>query len=168
MGWCPGFTCSLELATQTAAWAVGLPLEPTSIDWPDPYNVPRIQGYDSSGQARAVVALWLGAQSSPGLGALFQSRIAGDAQQPDASKRGGAPFLMQGCESVIEPGTLFAVQDGLFARQLLQRDGDHVAQVINEHWRELTDPRTSSDVVATLFGLRRAEPRELLISFSIC
>jgi len=60
------------------------------------------------------------------------------------------------------------VQDGLFARQLLQRDGDHVAQVINEHWRELTDPRTSSDVVATLFGLRRAEPRELLISFSIC
>ena len=67
-----------------------------------------------------------------------------------------------------ETGTRFAVQDGLFAKQLLDLPDARVARVFNENWSRFADPRTSSSEVAKLFGLRGAEPRELLVSFSIC
>jgi len=170
MSWCTyGSACSLALATQVGAWAVGLPLDPSAVEWSDPYGRPEVQGYDSSGQARAVVALWLGAQSSPGSRALFRSRIAvGTRPTPDASRRGGEPFFVAGCDGMNETGTRFGVQDGLFAKQLLDLPDDRVARVFNENWSRFADPRTSSAEVAELFGLRRAEPQELLVSFSIC
>jgi hypothetical protein len=170
MSWCSyGSACSLALATQTGAWAIGLPLDPMSVEWPDPYGQPHVQGYDSSGQARAVVALWLGAQSSPGSRALYRNRIVGNSEpNQSAAGRGGAPFFVAGCDGVNETGTRFAVQDGLFAKQLLDLPDDRVARVFNENWRRLADPHTSSDEVAKLFGLLRAGPRELLVSVSIC
>jgi hypothetical protein len=170
MTWCSyGSACSLALATQAGAWAIGLPLDPTAVEWPDPYGPPEIQGYDSSGQARAVVALWLGAQSSPGGRALFRNQIAGDSQRDrSAAGRGGAAFFVAGCDGVNETGTRFAVQDGLFAKQLLDLPDDRVARALNENWGRLADPHTSSGEVAKLFGLRPAAPSELLITFSIC
>jgi hypothetical protein len=157
-GWClVGGTCDLSLGVQTGAWAVGLPLDPLAArpNVEDPYASPFFDTYDASGEARAVVALWLGARSTPGARAQFLKRTAAapdDERGPDEPGPGDA-FTVLGCEGIGESGTAFGALEASYTVQLLQRPDDEVGSTIRAHWDRLTNPRTSSAVVARIFGL---------------
>lgn len=151
-GWCRG-SCPLSLATQAAAWAVGLPLEPVAIEWPDPWMPSELKGYASAGQARAVVALWLGAQSSPEARAAFRSGLARPVQPGEDSKFYQDAFFVRGCAGITDPGTQFGVPDALIAAALLDRPDNDVARIIRANWSRLTDPATLASEVRNLFGI---------------
>lgn len=156
--WCGG-SCALALAAQAGAWAVGLPLDPRGVH-PDPYDV-----YDASGEARAVVALWLGASATPETRATFPRRVRFDPTVEEGA-RPGEPVLMTGCEGVTETGTEFGMADVLLARALLGLPDDHVTRVLHANWDRLVDPRTSSSALADLFDVH-VDPGEAARAFFV-
>lgn len=122
----------LFLGVQTGAWAVGLP--------PNPWHR---NEHCRAGQARAVAALWLGAQSTPGAAKAM-------ALLPERSGRNAAGELT--FDDWSEPpawGVTWSADDVAAARALLDRPAADVAAVLSAGWDRFTDPATpTSDLLA--------------------
>ncbi len=111
------------------------------------------------GQARATVALWLAASATDGATRAFRREIATDAhlhhQGPYTSV---GPYFYD--DAVPDVARIFNFPvtwgdpEAAYAAELLGRPRQQVATVIRSNWSHLTDPRTTSDEVARLFGLR--------------
>ena len=110
------------------------------------------------GQARAVVALWLAASATDGTRSAFlqdiQTNVQLHHQGPETDV--GPWFYPETANAV--PMFNFPVQwaepEATYAKQLLAMPRGSVSEVIRANWARLTDPATSSDDVARLFGLR--------------
>jgi len=165
MNWCGAEgSCQMALATLTAAWSVGLPTAAGEAIQPggeveDPFAPQDFKRYDAGGEARAIVALWLGARSTGPARAHFLARLArpmpieGDA---DAGTDESVPI--EGCEGVAETGTLYASSDLQYAGMLLALPDTEVLPVLSRHWDRLTDPDTPSSEVGVLFVFSEPEP----------
>jgi hypothetical protein len=165
MGWCTGAdvgNCEFALATKVAAWAVGFPLAAQADPEPLPEGA-RTIAYDSTGQARAVVALWLAGAATPytnlalrpipvqpSSGSGCVSLCAPSGVEP--------PYRMAFCDSQDEASVGFAPTELAYARALLRLAVDHVTSVVNAHWEELVDARTRSARIVALFGLGSPDP----------
>ena len=111
------------------------------------------------GQARAAVALWLAASATEGTAFAFRQEIEANGrlhqQGPDTSV---GPYFYD--DSVPDVGRIFNFpvtwgdSEAAYAIELLALPKQDVADVIRSNWTHLTDPGTSSDEVARLFGLR--------------
>jgi hypothetical protein len=124
----------LFTAVQLGSWAVGLPPSPRALD----------QRCSASGQARAVVALWLAAAVTPD-GARHLRDLVDDA--------GGVTLLtFGGWDDPPMWGARFATDDALAALALAERPVDDVAVAIRREWAVLTDPATPSSAVTELLG----------------
>jgi hypothetical protein len=123
----------LFLGVQAGAWAVGLPPNPWHLD----------QHCRAPGQARAVAALWLGAQSSPGAAKAL-------ALLPERSGRNAAGELT--FDDWPDPpawGVTWSADDVAAALALLDRPAADVAAVLDAGWDRFTDPATpTSDLLA--------------------
>lgn len=133
----------LFTAVQTGAWAVGLPPAPWGLD----------ERCAADGQARAVVALWLGAQAVPDGASRLQETFA--TVQFDAEGRvafGGPPEL-EAWDTHPQLGVRWHRSDVEAALALLERPPADVRTVLAEHWAQVTDPGTSTAELLSLAGL---------------
>ena len=170
MSWCGAQgSCDLGLGIQTAAWVVGLPLDPdasrTNAD--DPFGDKVLGTYDSSGQARAVVALWLGARSTPRARATFERRLTRSVHSEEVADPNTAsvPWV---CEGITEPGTAYSLTDAFYARQLLRVNDEQVKRTLHARWDVFTDARTPTSELARAFGLRAPAPEDLRAGLEFC
>lgn len=139
----------LFTAVQTGAWSVGLP--PT----PGPGDL----RCAADGQARSVVALWLGAQAvRDGADRL---RSVAMATALDAARRldfsGGATPEFDQWNTHPQWGVRWHVDDVEAALELLDRPAEEVGAVVATHWDELIDPATPA---ARVLELVRGVPGE--------
>lgn len=157
--WCRDQSCALSLGVLVGAHLVGLPLTPSGGGYPDPEDLwsdvafPR---YDSSGQARAVVALWLGTNASPRASAFLAERL--DRRIPGEDRPILEPRPVEGCEGVSESGTNYAPADAQRAVQLAALPQEQVRATIAANWDLLVNPRTKTDAVVDLFELPALGP----------
>ena len=145
--WPDQFACGgrdahgLFLAVQTGAWAVGLPPAPSSGD----------RRCAADGQSRAALALWLGAQSSPGaasaLAALTRDEGAWENDRLAFPSRGGS-----GWDSPPMWGVTWHRTDVDAALALLRRPADDVARTIAAGWDHLRDPATPTSALLGAAG----------------
>lgn len=127
----------LFLGVQTGSWAVGLPPNP----WYDD------QHCRAPGQARAAVALWLGAQSTPGAAKAL-------ALLPTRSGRNAAGELT--FDDWDEPpawGVTWSAGDVAAALALLDRPAADVAALLAADWDRFTDQATPTSELLTRAGL---------------
>lgn len=155
--WCssPGGSCELSLALQTAAWAVELPLAAgrgAGTAPGDLYADKEYTRYDASGEARAVVALWLAASSTPDARSHFLRRLRRGPRGPE-DPAAGASVVVEGCEGISETGASYGLKDLAYAGRLLGLPDDEVARGIASRWDRLIDPRTPSTTIARIFDL---------------
>jgi hypothetical protein len=137
----------LALGYQAAAWAVGLP---PATAWP-----PR--ACDAGGQARAVAAMWLAGQATPGAGRALRERAARIERQGAAAMSAPAGFDFVDSYGptgavaglVPEQGSAGRGADVVAAARLLDRPADRVAAALADRWGRLVDPATPS---GTLLG----------------
>ncbi len=163
--WCSGSdmgNCELMLGVRVASWAVGFPLAPRVDPKPHPEG-PRTIAYDSTGQARAVVALWLAGVATPHTGSALrpipvQPSSGSGCVTLCAPANLEPPYRMAFCDSQDEASVGFAPADLAYARALLRLPVDRVTTVINERWEELVDRRAPSARLAALFGLGTPGP----------
>jgi hypothetical protein len=110
------------------------------------------------GQARAVVALWLAASATDGTRRAFlqdgKVNLRLHHQGPNTDV---GPYFYSEALNIV-PVFNFPVAWGepeaTYANQLLAMPKHRVSEVIRANWAHLTDPATSSDDVARLFGLK--------------
>lgn len=124
----------LFTAVQVGSWAVGLPPSPHGLD----------VRCAAAGQARAVVALWLGGAVTPGGGSTLR-KVADEHSGPLATFDGWDSRPMFGAE--------FAIADIELAIALLERPVDDVASTVRAEWDSLTAATTPSSEIAELFSL---------------
>jgi hypothetical protein len=136
----------LTLAVQAGSWAVGLP---PVASWSNP-------PCQAGGQARAVVALWLAGQATPGSGEALRAAA-------DRARRGGLgpvlvrpPFSddrsrLEGFRS--EEGVAWQGPDVVAAVRLLDRPRHEVAAVAVANWARLTDRSTPTSALFDLVGI---------------
>ena len=173
-------TNQLGLALLVAASAVGLPRRPQDIRLTaaDIQKIAGVQEPDelavflentkpgdpwascsALGQARAVVALWLAASATPGTKHAFLRGVEHDKplhEQGPATSVGPYSYAADDSLSSISLdffSTRFGMPEATYAAEMLQQPTDQVAQTIRTNWSVVTDPATSSDEVARLFGL---------------
>ena len=133
------FPCSnrssheLFTAVQVGLWAVGLPPSPHSHDV-------RCAG---AGQARSVIALWLGAAATP-KGAASLREIADE-------HAGGTVSFADWSEPPMW-GTTFATADVQLAIGLLEQPQQRVRDTLAGAWDRLLSPETPSSELAAQFG----------------
>ncbi len=125
----------LFTAIQVGAWAVGLPPSPHGLD----------QRCSASGQARAVVALWLGAAATPD-GARRLRRVV-------AENDGASMLTFPGWDDPPMWGARFAADDALVAAALAERPTGEVGAAVRAAWETLTDPATPSAGLGELLDL---------------
>ena len=144
--------CQIVLAESVAAWAVGLPIarihpaDPAAGDLPtEKERIAALGLMDSSGQARAVVALWLTLQATPGIrGAPPDTR----ARQSDQ----GTAYTLTPCQE--GPPVAWSFEDTGYARRLAERPAAEVAARLASEWAVVTDPRTTTRQLAHMFDLQ--------------
>jgi hypothetical protein len=157
--WCPvreRFACETPLAIKVASWAVGLPISNERTRGPAAEES-ITTSYDSSGQARAVVALWLagGATDATAGGmrpVLLDARPGNDPECGFKCETGG-PVHVTTCDDAHESYVRFALADLGYARMLLSRPAAEVGRTLASNWERLVDPRTTTAELATLFRL---------------
>lgn len=162
-GWCQSSgSCDFALGTGVAGRLVGLPSTPSGFlyDLNDAFAQPAVEHpYDSSGQARAVIAMWIGARVSPQARSHFLARYSrmekGPAIAGDVNTRAGM-FTLLGCEGLLETGTEFSSVDAGYVAALLRLPDERVAQAIRSSWTHLTDPRTRVEEMVKMFDLGAA------------
>jgi hypothetical protein len=118
------------------------------------------------GQARAAVALWLGAQATPELNSLAAGLATEFPYGPRVDRSAGA-LIYEGPNSPFNGGPLSAGLDRVefsnaefsYAVTLLRRPVAEVGSAIRAHWDVLTDPSTRTSTLVHLLHL------ELLPSF---
>ena len=129
-------TAEFFTAVQVGAWAVGLP--------PSPHG--RDERCAAHGQARAVLALWLGAAASPD-GRLRLEQVLDERDE-------GTPTLT--FADWDEPpmwGVEFATVDAELAHAVAGLPVDRVRAVVTREWDTLTDRDTPAATFARLLGL---------------
>lgn len=124
----------LFTAVQVGSWAVGLPASSHGLDV-------RCSG---AGQARAVVALWLGGAVTPGSTRTLQDMV---------DEHGAGPMTFATWTEPPMWGVTFDTADVRLAIDLLDLPTEQVAATMHERWTALTDPSTPSTAVARLFDL---------------
>ena len=120
-------------------------------------------------QGRAVVALWLAAQSSPGAEATFRAAVEQFPYRlPDRDQvtfYGPGQYLLDEHEyrALGYPGSgiQWGAREAQYAAQLLDRDDVDVRAAIRGSWDRLTDPAATTDEVAAAL---RLEPLPSLAS----
>ncbi len=129
---------SLDLAADTAARTVGLPLAPG----------PTGELCDATGQGRAVVALWLAGQSMPRAGRELE-RLATESVSAIGDRR----YVLLTDSTVVYGGVAWGEPEVALALALLHRPPGQVAADVGRQWAVLTDPGTTTDAVAPALGL---------------
>lgn len=124
----------LFTAMQVGSWAVGLPPSPHGLDV-------RCAG---TGQARAVLALWLGAAVTP---------ESEHALRDIADEHAGGMVTFDDWDDPPMLGVTFAAADVNLALALLDVPTERVAAAIADEWSTLTSPATASSAVVDVFDL---------------
>jgi hypothetical protein len=142
--WCDGgeplgSAGDLFVATQTGAWAVGLPPAPHGDD----------VRCTADGQARSVLALWLGAQATPDGAARLRRTLV------DGGDGTHLTFLEWDERPVL--GVTYATNDVLTALAILGVPTDEVIPVVRANWATFVDPQTPASAFARLFSFGGAE-----------
>ena len=130
-------TAEFFTAVQVGAWAVGLPASPHGRD----------ERCTAHGQARAALALWLGAAATPE-GRLRLEQVLGERVHQNN------PVLT--FDDWDEPpmwGVQFATADAQLAHAAAALPVERVRAVVAREWDTLVDADTSSTTFATLLGL---------------
>lgn len=170
------------VALVVAAWSVGLPrtladIAPTRkdirkiLEQVNPSEREEVRNRlltegpgncSMQGQARAVVALWLAGQATPGAEATLRAVVARegtDFVEFDGGVYWAGPqlwamgdFAYSVSSGVVTPWPRDAAH---YAVQLLDRPPSDVAGTVASSWDTLVDPRTPTDDVVRLLGLRR-------------
>lgn len=142
MLWDTSGRADLGLALLAAARTVGLPLR-----GPTPAS-----RCDASGQARAVVALWLTSQATPKTAAMLRRLTRETLLDFDGRRVLVIPdFGTPG-------GVAFGETEVALALDLLGRPQDQVVEAMAASWGELTAPATPTAVAAARLGLPSAPP----------
>lgn len=129
-------TNQLFTAVQAGAWAVGLPPAPHHDD----------QRCIADGQARAVLALWLGAAATPdGAGLLRDVSLEG------VSSDGALTF--DEWDNPPMWGVVYTAADADLAVAMLQQPAAPTAGALAEEWQRWVDPATPSADLARELGL---------------
>lgn len=175
----------LGLGLVVAAWAVGLPrtadevvLHPEDIRIILRSYPPRARSrvrrelrlWDNgfcqvSGQARAVVALWLAAGATPGTEALLREIVLAEPFElrVDVEEGGFVGYAgsdqsdLTFLESDVTGNSLpvsWTRAETSYAAQLLDRPDRDVAETIGRNWDRLTAPDAATSVLVDLFGLQ--------------
>lgn len=129
-------THELFTAVQVGSWAVGLPPSPHHLD----------VRCAASGQARAAVALWLGAVVTPGGEATLRGLIGERTVTP-----GHMTFADWDSPPML--GVTFAISDAELARRLLALPSETVAGALAGAWDAVVAPGTTTADLARLTGL---------------
>lgn len=132
----------IVLTLQVGAWAVGLP--PTQ-----PGSKPPCR---ADGQARSVLALWLGAQGDP-----EAPRAVADVLQASRDRALGVAVAYDWA-AWPNWGVAWADSDMALALDLLKLPADDVAAVVRAHWDRLVDPAATSAEFAGLAGVTTRSP----------
>jgi hypothetical protein len=172
----------LVLGLIVASRAVGLPATPAQIVLTDadyhrlnrngtPGGTARPGGHwdqcETTGQSRAVVALWLAAQANVGTAGALRAAVAstpygiqvqreGDrvvgwgTSGPFANGLNAYPFYQVMRNFPI----IWGEAEAIYAARLLDQPADRVAAVFRRNWGVLTDPETKTAVLLQEFGLR--------------
>ncbi|MGI8684988.1 MAG: hypothetical protein ACR2MO_07860 [Acidimicrobiales bacterium] len=129
-------TDELFTAVQVGSWAVGLPASPHHLD----------VRCSATGQARAAVALWLGAAATPGGGRTLRALVA---------ERTTVAGVMTFAEWDDPPmwGVRFATADAELALRMLAVPKERVAEALAGAWDDVVAPRTTSAELAGLVGV---------------
>lgn len=136
-------THGVFLGVQVGSWAVGLPASPWHRD----------VRCRADGQARSVLALWLGARGTPHGADML------DALLRDPAARSGEHFDFPRETDVgawDNPpmwGVEWHAQDMAAARRLLELPAGDVESAVATRWSELTDPRTPAGVLLDAVGV---------------
>jgi hypothetical protein len=132
----------LGLAVMAASRVVGLPLA---------QRAPDIRCH-ASGQARAVVALWLAGQATPAT-----ARTLRQLTREAIADIGGRLFLV--IPDYGTPGAVaFGATEAALALELLSRPASSVATAVGASWDELTASDAPSVAAASLLGLNDPGP----------
>lgn len=134
---CGGRTTNeLFTAVQVGSWAVGLPPSPHHLD----------VRCTATGQARAAVALWLGAAATP-----QGERTLRELVRDPSSPAGRMTFL--GWDDPPMWGVTFATADAELALRLLDMPEEQVAAALAPAWATVTAPGIPSSELARLTGV---------------
>jgi hypothetical protein len=129
-------TNQLFTAVQAGAWAVGLPPTPHNDD----------QRCTADGQARAAVALWLGAVATPNGAALLR-----DLSSEGASSSGALTF--DDWDNPPMWGVIYTASDARLAIAMLEQPARPIADTLADDWPRWVDPATPSSDLARHLGL---------------
>lgn len=138
----------LFTAVQAGAWSVGLPPAPHHDD----------RRCTADGQARAVVALWLGAAATPGGADLLDAVVAEGASGPR--------LTFDGWNNPPMWGAVYSTADATMAVALAGLPAAGVADALHDNWDHWVDPATTSGELAAAFDL--AEPPVASSSSASC
>lgn len=156
----------LGMALATAGWAVGfpdrdLPIRTTLVDdeiVAEPVDDPAAVDPDelhyrscrADGQARAVAAMWYAAQATPESTAGLEFLTSGE-------RYGGIPT---GENVVLDLGyrqpsssVIYYRKEAIVALDLDRLPADQVRDTLTARWEEVTDPSTTTEELATWFGI---------------
>lgn len=139
--WTTGGEADLGLALGAAAWAVGLPIVPSSANLV----------CDSAGQGRAVVALWLAGQATPEAGealvrlAATRMRSFGD----DGRRLVVGDHVEQGTH---RSGVAWGEAELAAALALLDRPASEVEAALAGEWERMTNPAATTEEVLDHLG----------------
>ncbi|MHB8296017.1 MAG: hypothetical protein ACYDH5_15650 [Acidimicrobiales bacterium] len=144
----------LNLALDTAYWALGLPTTGQTV---------HAQGGTSEvsclpvGQAREAVALWLAASATPGARAALLSEVSGAALGGSAPYGNGrssvATFALGSSFDTVQPLQTTG-RATLLAAAMARLPVGRVETVLAAHWSTWTNWRTSDAALAVALGLR--------------
>lgn len=124
-------------AVQIGAWVAGLPPSPHHDD----------ERCSADGQARAVLALWLGAAATPD-GADLLRDLTAEASSPTASQ-----ISFDGWDNPPMWGVEYTTADAALAIALLDQPAADIANALDDQWSHWTAPDTSSASLAAHLGL---------------
>lgn len=152
--------CELVLGNMVASWAVGLPLirvgPPATEEEKNKESILPTEWineglYDSSGQARAVVALWLTIQVTH----RNLTPVTPLEETPSL-------YPISGCSALNdegpEPAVAWLSRDAGYARRLAERPVADVAGFLRAHWKTVTDPNTTTESLAAMFKIDPPTP----------
>lgn len=127
-------TNELFTAVQVGSWSVGLPPSPHGAD----------VRCSAQGQARGVVALWLGGAATPSSSRSYKEILVEFPQ---------GPITFAGWSDPPMFGAVFHADDMRLARALLALPVEQVRAGVSAEWARLTNPATPSSALADLFGV---------------
>ncbi len=148
-GWTDDGFADLSLAVGAASLAVGLPV------------APQAGGIlcDTAGQARAVVALWLAAQSTPAAGKALRQITENQVVHLDGGDS-GVPHLLV-TEDAVERAAAWGMVEVRHALALQRRPMAEVEAHLARNWDDLTDPASTTAELASALGLPAVPDSEL-------